>query len=71
MTELWQWFLSWRRTAATQGSSVAVYYLILHHTQAIFFGYVSQLFLVNPDQLACQGRVTDTTDLKAISRPAA
>lgn len=52
--------------------STDVYYLILHHAQAIFCVCVcvSQLLLVNPDQLVCQKRVTDTVDLKAISRPA-
>lgn len=51
--------------------STDVYYLILHHAEVILCASEgSQLFLVNPDQLACQERITDTVDLQAISRPA-
>lgn len=53
-------------TAFTQRMSIIWYFIM----PKLFFVCVSQLFLVNPDQLACQYRVTDTVDLKAISRPA-
>lgn len=46
------------------------YDLIPHHAEAIFYMCVPAV-LVNPDQLACQARVTDTRDLEAISRLAA
>lgn len=57
-----------RWTAPTQRMSIIWYFI----TPKLFFVCVcvSQLFLVNPDQLVCQKRVTDTVDLKAISRPA-
>ena len=61
--------LSSRRTAPTQRLSIIWYFIM----PKLFFVCVcvSQLFLVNPDQLAWQERVTDTVDLKAISRLAA
>lgn len=53
-------------TAPTQRLSIIWYFIM----PKLFFVCVrvSQLFLVNPDQLACQEWVTDTVDLKSISR---